>query len=123
MGVAPAAIGDQLAAQVPVQVLVGGVARSFVYRYRVNPSLVMTVPANVSVVEMPSGDVLAVLAPMGAPFPTGSARLAGTSETDVPQAESARGAARSRAATPARHEGECDMQRTVGTLAEAAGRC
>ena len=118
VGCASAPIGGHVLAHVPVQVLVGGVARSFVNRYRVNPPLVMTVPTNVVAVERLSRPASTVLGPpTGDPFPTGTARLAGTPVSDVPQPERARGAARSRAAAPARHEEGSDMAVTLGTPA------
>src|SRR4051794_37070114 len=116
VGCASATIGGQVLAHWPRQVLAGGVVRSFVLRYRVNPPLVMTVPMNVAAVEMLSRPASTVLAPaMGDPFPTGAATLAGTPLFDVPQADRASGAARSRAAAHARHEEGSDMAVTVGT--------
>ena len=118
VGCAAPPIGGQVLAHVPVQVLVGGSALSLVFRYKVNPPLVMTVPTNVT----RGGDGCRgprprVGPPMGVPFPTGAARLAGTPVSDVPQPDRARGAARSRAAAPARHEEGSDMAVTVGTPA------
>src|SRR5205085_2220898 len=88
----------------------------FENRYRVNPPLVMTVPTNVFAVERLSRAASTVGPPTGAPFPTGAARLAGTPVSDVPQPERARGAARSRAAAPARQEEGSDMAVTLGTV-------
>src|SRR5689334_503333 len=116
VGSASALIGDHVLVQVPRQLLVGGLALSLVFRYRVNPPLVMTVPMNVTAVETLSRPASTVFWPaMGEPLPTGAARLAGTPVVDVPQPVRARGAATSRAAAPARHEEGSDMPETVGT--------
>src|SRR6185312_9370182 len=126
VGCAAPPIGDQVLVQVPRQLLVGGWALSLVFRYRVNPPLVMTVPMNVVVVERLSRPASTVGPPMADPLPTGAARLAGTPLVVELQPERARGAARSRAAAPARHEEGSDMAVTVGTsagcVADAEGR-
>src|SRR5690242_1775385 len=120
VGCASASIGDQVLVQAPRQELVGGTALSLVFRYRVNPPLVMTVPMKVVAVATLSRLASTVFLPaMGDPFPTGAARLAGTAGSEVPQPVRARGAARSRAAAPARQEEGSDMAVTLGT----AGAC
>src|SRR6476620_10440099 len=106
VGCALAPIGGQVLVQVPVQELVGGTALSLVFRYKVNPPLVMTVPMKVAAVATLSRPASTVFRPpTGDPLPTGAARLAGTPVSEVPQPDRASGAAMSRAAAPARHEG------------------